>query len=73
MWGRLAETYPSDIARMALDECLRRGQPARREDAVAVANRIMTFAIGASENATGVDLGKYNVLLPVQAQEAPHA
>lgn len=73
MWGRLSETYPYDIARMALDECLRRGQPARREDAVAVANRIMTFAIGASENVTGVDLGKYNVLLPVQVQEVPHA
>lgn len=72
MLQRLTQTYPYDVARMALDECLRTGRELKSEDAVTVANRIMTFAIGKAENVTGVDLGKYDVLLP-KSGEVRHA
>lgn len=72
MLQQLSQTYPFDVARMALDECLRKGRELRSENAVTVANRILTFDIGKADNVTGVDLGKYDVLLP-KPVEVRHA
>jgi len=61
---QLTRTYPYDVAQQALEECLKKGSELRKDDAVTVANRLMTFDLDRADNVTGVDLNKYNILLP---------
>ncbi|MCH3918189.1 MAG: IS21 family transposase [Spirochaetia bacterium] len=59
-------SYP--VALSAFEQCLLKNAAPSPEDVRVVARRISTFGLGESENATGVDLSKYDML--VNAKEA---
>ena len=67
---QLTRAYPYDVAQQALEECLKKGSDLRKEGAITVANRLMTFDLGKADNVTGVDLNKYNILLPRGGEES---